>query len=78
MTLFAATALTLASVAVLVSSVIYHNGNAAVVGVGLLVLGRALLIAGRQRERRAAERVHGSGSAGARDPLDPESGGVQG
>jgi hypothetical protein len=76
MNLLATTALTLASVAAFVTAIVCHSGIAVVIGVGLLIAGRALLIAGWRSELGAAERLDAASSAEPRDRRDPEPGGA--
>lgn len=71
MNLVGTTVLTTAAIATLIAAVVSHSGVVAAVGVGMLVTGRALLIVGRARERRAAERTSVTSSAELRRPPSP-------
>jgi Flp pilus assembly protein TadB len=71
MNLFGSTVLTVAAVAALVAAVVCQSGIVAAVGVVLLMTGRALLIVGRHRERRAAERMNPPSSAESWQPPGP-------
>lgn len=72
MNLIGTTVLTLAAIAALVAAAVFHSGVVAMIGVGLLATGRALLIVGRQRQRRAAQRMNAPpSSAEPWQPLDP-------
>jgi len=71
MNLLGTTVLTIVAIAALVAAVICRSGLLAAIGVGLLMAGRALLIVGRHRERRAAERMNASSSAEIWQPPGP-------
>jgi hypothetical protein len=76
MNLLATTALTLASVAAFVTAIVGHSGVAVAIGVGLLMAGRAVLIAGWLSGLGTAERLDAASSAEPRDRRDPAPGGA--